>query len=165
MMIAAWRDMRAGDLPAVMRLANRIHPGLPEGEAIFSERLRLFPQGCRVLAVGDETLGYAIAHPIRYPHPPSLDTLLGTLAPVSDAFYIHDVAIAPPMRGQGHAEAAVSELLAIAGGYLRACLISVYGTVPFWRRFGFVDAQDGPPPEKLSAYGTDARFMVRLPSV
>ncbi|NDW03608.1 GNAT family N-acetyltransferase [Jiella sp. 40Bstr34] len=154
--------MRACDLPAVMRLAGRIHPGLPEDETVFAERLDLFPEGCRVLDTGESVAGYALAHPIRYPHPPSLDTLIGAIPPEADAFYIHDVAIGPEARGGGHAGAIVEAFLDIADGFPRACLISVYGTAPFWRRFGFVEAADQVSPKKLAAYGEDARFMVRV---
>jgi hypothetical protein len=43
-----WRAMAAADLPAVNALAERIHPSFPEDAAIFAERLRLYPDGCRV---------------------------------------------------------------------------------------------------------------------
>lgn len=159
---AAWRLMRAGDLPAVMALAGRIHPGLPEDEAVFSERLCLFPSGCLVLDLKGEPAGYAVGHPILYPHPPSLNTLIGAIPPDADAFYIHDVAIAPEARGHRHAEEVVAALLQAASAYPQACLVSVYGTVPFWQRFGFLPADDDLAPTSLSAYGADARFMRRL---
>mgnify|MGYP003642440907 CR=1 FL=1 len=158
----AWRFMQAGDLSAVMRLAGRIHPGLPEDEAVFAERLDLFPEGCRVLDSGEGVAGYALAHPIRYPHPPSLDTFIAAIPPDADAFYVHDVAIAPEARGRGYADAIVEALLEIASRFPRACLVSVYGTAPFWRRFGFVETDGKVSPEKLAGYGDGARFMVRL---
>ncbi|MCE7027090.1 GNAT family N-acetyltransferase [Jiella avicenniae] len=154
--------MHIADLAAVMQLAGRIHPGLPEDEAVFAERLELFPKGCRVLVCGEGIAGYALAHPIHYPHPPSLDTLVGAIPPDADAFYIHDVAIAPEARGRGHAEAVVAALLEIADGFPRACLVSVYGTAAFWQRFGFVATDGEVSAEKLAGYGDDARFMVRL---
>lgn len=162
---ALWRPMRGEDLPAVVRLADLIHPGLPEDEAIFAERLRLYPEGSRVLAAAGGLVGYAVAHPIRYPEPPSLNTLLGALPARSDALYVHDVAIAPEARGRGHAEAVVAALLDLAAGFPRACLVSVYGTPPFWRRFGFLDASRDVSAARLAAYGPDARFMVRLTPV
>ena len=154
--------MRPGDLAAVVALADRIHPELPEITAIFAERLALFPDGCLVLAATGRIAGYAIAHPIFYPHAPPLNTFLGSVAADADAFYIHDVAIAPEARGRGHADAIVKALLDIARTFPRSCLISVYGTVPFWQRFGFVDARVDWPLDKLADYGADARFMVRL---
>ncbi|WAP67891.1 GNAT family N-acetyltransferase [Jiella pelagia] len=88
--------------------------------------------------------------------------LIGALPLEADAFYIHDVAIAQEARGRGHAEAVVTTLLEVVSCFPRTCLISVYGTVPFWQRFGFVESDEAPAPEKLAAYGADARFMVRL---
>ncbi|MCD2470206.1 GNAT family N-acetyltransferase [Jiella sp. MQZ9-1] len=158
----AWRAMRRGDLDAVADLADRIHPDLPEDRAVFAERLPLYPSGCRVLASDAEIAGYALAHPICYPHPPALNTLIGALPPLGDALYIHDVAIAPDMRGGGHAAAAIRALLALGAAFPRCCLISVYGTAPFWRRFGFTDASCDCAPGALAAYGADALWMVRL---
>ena len=163
---AAWRPMRPADLAAVLALADRVHPDLPEDPAIFAERLALCPEGCLVLDTGKpdaagDIAGYTLAHPIRHLDPPPLNTLLGAIPPAADAFYIHDVAVAPQMRGQGLAGPAVAALLAPASRFPRACLVSVYGTVPFWERFGFVDASDTLPPGKLAGYGADARFMLR----
>ena len=173
---AAWRAMRESDLAAVLALADLIHPDLPEDPAIFAERLALCPEGCFVLDAGGldagpldpdpldaggHIAGYTLAHPIRHLDPPPLNTLLGAIPPDADAFFIHDVAIAPQMRGQGLAGPVVAALLAVARGFPRACLVSVYGTVPFWERFGFVDASDALPRGKLAGYGADARFMLR----
>ncbi|WP_083592093.1 GNAT family N-acetyltransferase [Aurantimonas sp. 22II-16-19i] len=168
---SAWRAMRPADLAAVLALADRIHPDLPEDPPIFAERLALCPEGCFVLEAGgldsgrpdagEDVAGYTLAHPIRHLGPPPLNTLIGAIAPDADAFYIHDVAIAPHMRGQGLAEPVVTALLDVARGFPRACLVSVYGTVPFWERFGFVDASDALPRGKLAGYGADARFMLR----
>ncbi|MEF2552342.1 GNAT family N-acetyltransferase [Aurantimonas sp. A2-1-M11] len=160
---ARWRAMKPGDLRAAIDLADRVHPGLPEEEAVFADRLRLFPAGCLVLedAAGG-VAGYAIAHPWTEGAPPKLDTVLGTLPQPADRFFIHDVVVAPEMRGQGLAAPAVERLLEEADTtYASAALVSVYGTVPFWTRFGFVEAPDALPDGALAAYGRDARFMIR----
>ncbi|MBO0904961.1 GNAT family N-acetyltransferase [Jiella sonneratiae] len=159
---AAWRKMTADDLSDLCRLAGRIHPGLPEDAAVFEERLSLFPAGCFVLSAEGGLAGYAIAHPIRFPEPPKLNTLLGAIARDADAFYLHDVAVAPEHRGRRHAETVVARLIDAAADFPRICLVSVYGTAPFWRRFGFADASGNVAPHALSGYGPDARFMVRL---
>ncbi len=44
-----WRAMTPGDLPAVLAIADVVHPDYPEDAAIFAERLALYPAGCRVL--------------------------------------------------------------------------------------------------------------------
>lgn len=158
-----WRPMLTGDLAGVVALAERVHPDLPEDAAVFHDRLRLYPRGCLVLADGAHgpIAGYVVAHPWRDGPPPKLDTVLGVLPEPGDCFYIHDVVVAPEARKAGHSRVVVEQLLELAAPYRCASLVSVYGTVPFWSRFGFRDASETLPPGALSAYGADARFMMR----
>ena len=161
--MASWRKMTTSDIHAVIRVAEKIHPDLPESESVFAERLRLFPDGCWVLADDrGEMHGYAISHPIRHQQPPPLDSLLGEIAPDADQYYIHDLAILPTVRNQGHAANGIGKLLEVARTYGTTCLISVYGTAPFWGRFGFVpEPVDGELSEKLRKYGEGATYLVR----
>lgn len=155
--------MRTDDLAHVVALAERVHPDLPEEAAVFQDRLRLYPRGCLVLGDGaaGPIAGYAIGHPWRGGPPPKLDTVLGALPEPADCFYIHDVVVAPEARGAGHSRVVVDRLLEPAASYPSATLVSVYGTVPFWSRFGFRDAGATLPPGALGAYGAEARFMRR----
>ena len=160
--MASWRKMTTGDLHAVLRVAEKIHPDLPESESVYAERLKLFPDGCFVLMVRDEMHGYAISHPIRHQQPPALDSLLGEIAPDADQYYIHDLAVLPTVRNQGLAAKGIGALLEVAGPYSTTCLISVYGTAPFWARFGFVpELVGGALAGKLLKYGEDATYLVR----
>ncbi|KAK3988233.1 hypothetical protein QBC44DRAFT_398417 [Cladorrhinum sp. PSN332] len=161
-----WRSMAPGDINGVHLVADEIHSALPESDNVYKERLSLFPEGCLVLAdANDKTIfGYTIAHPIRRGCPPALDSMLGEIAPGADQFYIHDVAVSPALRGKGMAKEAIGRLLALSesSGYETTCLISVYGTSPFWARFGFVpEAVDEVFQEKLRGYGDDAVYLVR----
>lgn len=152
--------MRQSDLPRVACLADRVHPALPEDVAVFEDRLALFPAGLKVLDGGGGSLvGYAVAHPVKGLVPPKLNTVLGSLPPDCDALLIHDVALAPEARGTGHAARVVEMLLSLASPYARSVLVSVYGTGPFWTRFGFHPCRT--PPDVRSAYGNDATLMVR----
>jgi ribosomal protein S18 acetylase RimI-like enzyme len=152
--------MREQDLNGIWHVANTAHPGLPESKAMFSERYNLFPKGCLTLTADNAITGYAISHPIRRFAPPALDTLLGALATDADDYYIHDIAILPECRGGGHALTAINKLLEIGAQYETASLVSVYGTAPFWSRFGFcATTQD--MTEKLKPYGTGAIYMLR----
>ncbi|KAK0722663.1 hypothetical protein B0T26DRAFT_640601 [Lasiosphaeria miniovina] len=162
-MAATWRNMSAGDMQGLMRVADEVHPGLPESERVFAERVRLFPEGCLALADGDNNIrGYAISHPIRRRNPPALDSMLGDIAPDADQYYIHDLAILPGSRGLGLAAECMATLLAVGERYPTTCLVSVYGTVPFWGRFGFAsEPVDATLQEKLRAYGDDAVYLVR----
>lgn len=159
---ADWRGMAPGDTAAVVALADRVHPTFHEDEAVFRDRLALFPDGSLVLpAPGGGLAAYCIAYPVRRFAPPPLDTMLGRLPEDADALYIHDVAVAPEWRGRGLAEPAIARLLALAEPFGTAVLVSVYGTPPFWARHGFRPVEDAALAPKLASYGEDAVFMLR----
>ncbi|KAM0811640.1 hypothetical protein AB5N19_11996 [Seiridium cardinale] len=160
--MAIWRGMTLSDIVAVSYVANSIHPSLPESDYVFAERVELFPKGCMVLVEGDEVCGYAISHPIRQCQTPALDSLIESIPVDADQYYIHDIAILPKARGGGHAAAGITKLLAVGERFPTTCLISIYGTAPFWSRFGFVpEPVDGVLAEKLLDYGDDATYLVR----
>jgi len=156
--------MIADDMPEVSRIGDRVHESLPESDAVFAERLTLFPEGCLILTDSDNTVhGYTISHPIRQGQPPELDSFLGEIPSDADQYYIHDVAIMPELRGRGLAAEAIHRLIGIGKRFPTTCLVSVYGTAAFWSRFGFrVPAElDEKLQEKLRGYGEDATYMVR----
>ncbi|KAL2162564.1 hypothetical protein VTH06DRAFT_7478 [Thermothelomyces fergusii] len=114
--------------------------------------------------------GYVVSFPIRRGRPPGLDQLLegGAIAADADQYYVHDVAVLPALRGRGAAARAVTRLLdTVARRFPTTCLISVYGTAPFWARFGFApeplgdDADADALRHKLRGYGPDATYLVR----
>lgn len=158
-----WLAMAAADLPAVVTIAAQIHPGYPEHEAVFAERLALHPAGCLVLAGGDGPGGYSLSHPWRLGQVPALDSLLGALPADADTFYIHDLALLPALRGGGAASACVDRLAAHAraSGFARMALVAVGGSAGFWRRRGFREAHDESLAGKLASYDDAACYMVR----
>ncbi|KAI1842882.1 hypothetical protein JX266_010900 [Neoarthrinium moseri] len=160
--MCTWRRLRLSDLKDVMRVASDVHPGLPERECVFAERIQLFPEGCLALVNSAEICGYAISHPIRHNQPPALNSILGEIAPDADSYYIHDLAILDKFRGAGYASACIAKLLVVAECYPATYLVSVYGTGPFWRRFGFASvSRDSTLSEKLRQYGDDATYLRR----
>ena len=161
---ACWRELSVNDIKSLARVADKIHPDLPESDAIFAERVKLFPGGCLGLVEGksNELCGYVISHPIRHLQPPALDSLLGEVASDADQYYIHDLAILPKLQGRELARECINKLFAIAKRYPTTCLISVYGTQQFWSRFGFVTVQiDDVLAKKLLDYGDDATYLER----
>lgn len=158
-----WRAMAAADLPAVNALAARIHPSFPEDEAVFAERLRLYPDGCRVFERGSGIEAYVISHPSLHAEPPALNSLLGALPETPSTFYIHDLALAPEVRGSGAAVDVVTWLAAhaLASGFTGLSLIAVNGSSGFWQRQGFVEARSAQLDAKLRSYSDDACFMTR----
>ena len=146
--------MTVADLPEVIRIGDIVHPAYPETDAVFAERLMMFPEGC-LIASG----GYVIAHPIRAGQPPKLDTLLGKLPYDADALHLHDIALLPENRGLGLGREAVERLrqLAMRHHLTRLSLVSVYGTHKYWSRLGF--AAVIPPPTGMGSYGAEAVYM------
>lgn len=160
--MVAWRQMTVDHIDGLLRVADEVHPDLPEGGYVFTERVKLFPEGCLVLVDNDEVIGYAISHPIREHQPPELDSVLGEIPADANQYYIHDIAILPKFRGKGHAAECINKLLVVANRYPTSCLISVYGTAPFWARFGFKpEPVDDILKEKLKNYGDDATYLSR----
>ncbi|KAL8973658.1 MAG: hypothetical protein Q9197_002085 [Variospora fuerteventurae] len=159
-----WRQMSVNDIESLFRVAHLIHPGLPESDKVFAERVRLFPEGCLALVEceRDKLYGYAISHPTRRRQPPALDRFLVAIASDADQYYIHDLAILPEARGRGLAQECINKLFGIAQRYPTTSLVSVYGTAPFWGRFGFVPEEiDEGLKTKLLDYGDGATYLER----
>ena len=162
---SAWRSISINNIPRLVAVANKIHPDLPESDHVFAERVKLFPSGCLALMSGesDELYGYVISHPIRRRQPPALNSLLGQIAPDANQYYIHDLVLLPEVRGRGFAQECISTLFAVAErcGYATTCLVSVYGTAPFWGQFGFVEPEemDEGLKKKVRGYGDDATYL------
>jgi len=160
--------MTSADVPRVVAIADEIHASLPESAPVFAERVTLFPQGCFVYSLSPhsehEIVGYALSFPICAGTPPALDTFLGEISSGADQYYIHDVAVLPSFRASGAASEVVRRMLDVAKacGHATTGLISVYGTVNFWGRFGFtLQEVDEALEEKLRGYGPEAKYMVR----
>ena len=52
-----WRPMTLQDLDRVQVLADAIHPAHPESRDVFTERQRLYPEGCHVLEAEGRVIG------------------------------------------------------------------------------------------------------------
>jgi SAM-dependent methyltransferase len=155
--------MSASDLSAVNALAARIHPSFPEDAAVFAERLRLYPDGCRVFERGNGIEAYVVSHPWFQIGPPVLNSLLGELPATPAVYYIHDLALAPEVRGLGAAPEIVAWLAAhaLASGLYGMSLIAVNGSSGFWQRQGFQITHIPQFETKLNSYGKDAVYMTR----
>jgi GNAT superfamily N-acetyltransferase len=150
--------MVRADLAAVAVLEAAHHNPLPpEGTAVFADRLELFPAGCMV--VGEPVAGYAIAHPWAGP-PPPLGARIGALPAAPDALFLHDLALAPGLRGQGLVASALARLaaLAVAERLPAIRLVAVHGTATLWARHGF--AADGAAVASYGAASVPMRLAV-----
>lgn len=165
-----WRPMSERDLPAILSIAALAHPTLPERGEVLSEKLRLYPAGCKVLARPDSAEapieGYFFSHPWYPDAIPALDTLLEAIPPLTNTYYLHDLALLPLARGNNHGAHVVRQIdhHARLRGYSRQALVSVNKTELFWRRLGFEWVNCPAAMDTLAKYGPDARMMVRLTS-
>lgn len=114
-------------------------PALHESDEAFLQLIALFPDGAFGFFDDQGLCGYAFATPTRAGETLALRSVLEHIPADADTFYIHDVAIAHRCRGQGLARQLVERLLALARarGFRRSELVSVQGSAPFWRKFGF----------------------------
>jgi GNAT superfamily N-acetyltransferase len=155
--------MSEDDIARVAGIADRVHVDYQEDEAVFAERQRLYPDGCRVLETGNDLSAYIISHPWLYLEPPSLNSMLGKLPNAATTYYIHDIALLPAARGSGAASTVIEDLLghAASTGAANASLVAVGGTEGFWGRYGFRMLADPLLDKKLASYDETARYMVR----
>ncbi|MFC3711189.1 GNAT family N-acetyltransferase [Sphingoaurantiacus capsulatus] len=156
--------MTAADISGVVPVAAAAFPDHFEDRACFEERLALFSQGGFVLADGDVVKGYLIAYPWPHGKIPPLNSRLGGVPDTTETLYLHDLALHPDVRGQGHARPIVERLVesARAWGAERIALVSVNGTRAFWQGFGFEPVTDDPAiTQKLASYGDGALYMVK----
>lgn len=158
---AVWQRARSADLKTISRIAEAIHPHLPESQASFAEKLQLFPKGCFVLALDGDVVGYGISYPWMLEQIPPLDTLLGALPASPTCLFVHDAAIVPEVRGHGLAGEFLRLLSDVAHQHHlpSLALVSVYGTDVLWSRYGFGVVTGGRVLEKLASYGPTARYM------
>ncbi|WP_044562231.1 GNAT family N-acetyltransferase [Azospirillum sp. B4] len=155
-----WRPMAAADMPPVFTLACAIHVDFFEALEVMADKLATYPAGCLVLERADGTIGgYAVSHPYVKGRVPKLNHVLRGLPTEADVYYIHDIAIDPAARGQGHAEAAVLLLARQAreAGFTEMRLLSVNNSEGFWTRRGF--APVGNETVDVSSYGDGAIYM------
>jgi GNAT superfamily N-acetyltransferase len=156
--------MAEADLDAVCAVALTAFPNHHEDRAVYVDRLALSPTGCFVLAAGDEpALGYLIAHPWRLDDAPALNTVIGGLPDAPDVLFLHDLALAPEVRGSGHAARIVEWLAkqATLACWPAIALVAVNQAGPFWAGLGFEPRDNPEIGRKLASFGEDARYMVR----
>lgn len=158
--------LRAGDMPAVMRIQARCYTAIvPESLTSMSAKRQAAPHTCHAAWRQGELVGYLLSLPVRGLALPALDSPGCTIDPAADALYLHDLALAPAARGSGAGRALVRHALAVGArlGLRRALLVAIQGSAPYWRRQGFAAL---PPPTgavraKLASYGAQAQLMQR----
>lgn len=158
-----FRKASSNDLDGVLSVQAVVFPAFQEAKATFAERLTLYPNGFFVVEEDGDVKGYLVSYPIHRLAPPPLDTLIGSISPDCDAYYVHDLSLLPDMRGRGAAVAMIEAMTAVAkdAGFTTMALIAVGGADVFWRRFGFAPVSVEALEARLLIYGLDALYMER----
>jgi hypothetical protein len=151
------------DLPVIEAIAAVVHPDFPEDAEIFAERQRLYPDGARLLELGNIPSGYIISHPWTFKSLPALNARLGAIPKDASTYYLHDLALLNKARGTGAAAMIVGDMInhARAMGFSNVSLVAVNGSQPFWHKHGFRVVDVPELGEKLASYEPAARFMVK----
>lgn len=159
----AWRAMSGYDFDAVFAIANKVHTGFFEAQAVLAEKFSLYRNGCYLLEVNEKPAGYVLSHPWRHGDLPPLNVELGTLPEGVDTYYIHDLALLPLTRGLGAARKIVDALTkhAVVMNFASMSLVAVNASGAFWEKQGFAVEERPELAEKLAAYEAGAKYMVK----
>ncbi|WP_037913221.1 GNAT family N-acetyltransferase [Actinacidiphila yeochonensis] len=176
------RQLRDGDWGGVAALEAAVYGplGLSEGRAALESRGRSSPGTCFVLdrdrdldrypdagaapgspyaAPGSPPTpaGYLLALPYPEGASPDLRRPERTVHRCGN-LHLHDMAVAPDLRGRGLGGRLLRHLTAVAraGGFERISLVAVGGSESFWSARGFT-ARPGPPPR--GGYGPAPVYM------
>ena len=139
------RALTSADLAAVHALeAEAYLPSLVVSDAAFRRLIDLYPAGALGAFDRDGLCGFIFGVPLRSGTTLDLQAPLDRVPPDADVFYVHDLAVAVRCRGGGVGSRLASQLLDVARseGFTRAELVSVQGSAPFWRKFGFVAVRE-----------------------
>ena len=134
------RSLTPADIGELHRLeADAYLPELHESDDSFLQLMRLYPDGAFGYFDEHGLCGYAFAAPSVAGTTLELRVPIARIPEGADTFYIHDVAVAERCRGRGIGGLLAARLLDLARekGFTRSELVSVQGSAPFWRRFGF----------------------------
>ncbi|MEU3979326.1 GNAT family N-acetyltransferase [Streptomyces sp. NPDC026672] len=147
------------DWPDVAALEALAYAGtsLTEGRAALESRGRISPGTCFVLDLGGRIGGYVLALPYPMFHHPDL----GRPEEVtfhSRNLHLHDIVVAPPLRGRGLGRRLLDRVTTAAGarGYEHISLVAVDGMEGFWRAHGYRTHHDVEVPP---GYGENAVYM------
>lgn len=139
--------MARADLGAVAAISAAVHDRYGEPEAVYAERLALWPSGCFVWEQDGQIAGLLVAHPWYRDSAPALGAMLGVIPENADSFYLHDIALLPQTRGKGAGGDAVTLVVdaARAAGFDAVTLIAVNGADSYWAAQGFtaIDGETG----------------------
>ena len=138
------RLMREADLAAVHAVQELAYAEtMVESMDVLRSRLHTSPMTAWVAENKDGIGAYLVAYPSQRGKISELGSDF-ELPPAADALYIHDLAVAPRMTGQGIAAALVQHAItdAVSRQLQYVCLVSVQDSLSFWNKLAFLEDQD-----------------------
>lgn len=164
-MSATIRRLTAADLDAVMRVQAACYPpALNEERALFARRLAAAPETAWLAESAGTACAYLFCYPSR---PGGITPLGGDFSPSrsATALYLHDLAVAPAVAGQGLGGRLVATAVSTAQrlGLVQASLVAVRDAEKFWQAQGFQRAGELTAEQQalLAGYGPAAVYMQR----
>lgn len=157
--------MHSGDLPQLESIQTLCYPAhYLESAAVLRARFARAPRTAWVAAVGELAQAYLVGYPSRLQRIAPLNSVFVPSAE-ADTLYLHDLAVAPTLAGQGVGPRLVALALdaARAAGLRHAALVAVGNAAPFWQRQQFVPHRLVSPAATaaLASYGSEAVYMTR----
>lgn len=130
---------------------------IPEQLDVLRRKWELSPDCCFVYKTDGKVGSYLLAHQWASLTPPKLHQWLPQDSNSSQLF-LHDLAVAKHVKGQGVGKLMVERLLQIckARGFERILLVSVQDSTVFWKKFGFKELQ---AQQVCASYGDGAVIM------
>lgn len=157
------RPMGVADLPSVLEIQAVCYTEIvPESLESFVAKLMAAPASCFIAAIERRTVGYLVAVPSAFGHPPPLDQAHCRLPLRPDCLHLHDLAVAPAARATGAGRLLVDAFFAhLRESELpRASLIAIQDSAPYWQRRGFNPVPlAGSLQTKLASYGQNVQYM------
>jgi ribosomal protein S18 acetylase RimI-like enzyme len=157
------RSMGVADLSAVLQIQAVCYTQIvPESLESFMAKLIAAPASCFVATIEKRAVGYLVAVPSAFGHPPPLDQTYCRLPMQPDCLHLHDLAVTPAARAAGAGRLLVDAFFAhLRESELpRASLIAIQDSAPYWQRRGFsrVPLADSLQ-TKLAGYGQNVQYM------
>jgi ribosomal protein S18 acetylase RimI-like enzyme len=159
------RRMSETDLDIVLKIQSQSYiPFFHESKAVFSEKLKLFPNGCCIGYLDNDPVAYLFSHPWSQELIVELDTPLKALPNNPDCYYIHDLSVSSQFHRKGIGKKMFSKAkeLTIEYHFTKIVLVAVQGSQNFWAKFGFrpIEKPSETIKAKLQSYGQGSCVMM-----
>jgi ribosomal protein S18 acetylase RimI-like enzyme len=157
------RPMGMADLSYVLEIQAVCYTEIvPESLESFVAKLMAAPASCFIATIEKRTVGYLVAVPSNFAHPPLLDQTYCRLPAQPDCLHLHDLAVMPAARATGAGRLLVDAFFThLRESELpRASLIAIQDSAPYWQRHGFQAVSLGDLLQtKLASYGQNVQYM------